>query len=137
MLQPRKTKFRTQHQGHMSGKALRGNEVSSGEYGLMSLESSWITSKQIESARRAIAHHTKRTGKIWVKIFPHKPITNKAAGTRMGSGKGSVSEYVAVIRPGTVMFEIAGVSEKVAKEAFELAHAKLPVKTSFINKTQI
>jgi large subunit ribosomal protein L16 len=118
----------------MTGKALRGNTVSHGEFGLQTLEPSWITSNQIEAARIAMTRYIKRGGQVWIKIFPHKPVTEKPAETRMGSGKGSPEYWVAVVKPGRVMFEIAGVSEEVAREAMRLAMHKLPVKCKFVKK---
>ena len=132
MLMPKRVKHRKQMRGRMKGKALRGNKVSHGEYGLQAVEPSWITSRQIEAARIAMTRYTKRGGKVWIKIFPDKPITEKPAETRMGSGKGSPEYWVAVVKPGRVMFEIAGVSEEVAREALRLASHKLPVKTKFV-----
>ncbi|MDD4135567.1 MAG: 50S ribosomal protein L16 [Candidatus Shapirobacteria bacterium] len=132
MLQPRKTKYRKQFRGKMRGLS-KGNLVAFGEYGLKSLDCSWITANQIEAARRAIAHHTKRNGRIWIRIFPDKPFTEKGTGT-MGAGKGDVKGYVAVIRPGRIMFEVSGVAEVDAKEALRLAAAKLPVKCKIVNR---
>jgi large subunit ribosomal protein L16 len=132
MLQPRKTKYRKQFRGKMRGLS-KGNLVAFGEYGLKSLDCSWITANQIEAARRAIAHHTKRNGRMWIRIFPDKPFTEKGTGT-MGAGKGDVKGYVAVIRPGRIMFEVSGVSEIDAKEALTLAAAKLPVKCKIVNR---
>ena len=134
MLLPKRVKYRRVHRGRMKGKAMRGNFVSNGEFGLMATEPSWITSNQIEAARIAMTRHTKRGGKVWIKIFPDKPITEKPAETRMGSGKGSPEYWVAVVKPGRVMFEIAGVSEEVAREALRLASHKLPIKTRIITK---
>jgi len=135
MLQPKRTKFRKQHTGRNNGTALRGSSVSFGEYGLKSLSRGRMTARQIESARRAITRHVKRGGKIWIRIFPDKPITKKPLEVRMGKGKGSVEYWVAQIKPGTMLFEIEGVSEELAREAFELAAAKLPVKTTFSIRT--
>ncbi|MCD8144921.1 MAG: 50S ribosomal protein L16 [Oscillospiraceae bacterium] len=132
MLLPKRVKYRRQHRGRMKGKATRGNTVTYGEYGLQALEPAWITSNQIEAARVAMTRYTKRGGKVWIKIFPDKPITQKPAETRMGSGKGSPEYWVAVVKPGRVMFEIAGVSEDVAREALRLASHKLPIKTKVI-----
>ncbi len=132
MLLPKRVKYRRQHRGRMKGKATRGNVVNYGEYGLQAMEPGWITSRQIEAARIAMTRYTKRGGKVWIKIFPDKPITEKPAETRMGSGKGSVEYWVAVVKPGRIMFEIAGVSEEVAREAMRLASHKLPVKTKFV-----
>ncbi len=132
MLLPKRVKYRRQHRGRMKGKATRGNVVNYGEYGLQALEPAWITSRQIEAARIAMTRYTKRGGKVWIKIFPDKPITEKPAETRMGSGKGSPEYWVAVVKPGRIMFEIAGVSEEIAREAMRLASHKLPVKTKFV-----
>ena len=130
MLMPKRVKRRRVHRGRMTGKATRGNQVAYGEYGLMSLEPGWITSNQIEAAPR----YTKRGGQVWIDIFPHKPITKKPAETRMGSGKGSVEYWVAVVKPGRVMFELGGVPEETAKEALRLAMHKLPVKCKIVKK---
>jgi len=135
MLQPKRTKFRKQHTGRNNGTALRGSSVSFGEYGLKSISRGRMTARQIEAARRAISRHVKRGGKIWIRIFPDKPITKKPLEVRMGKGKGSVEYWVAQIKPGTMLFEIEGVSEELAREAFELAAAKLPVKTTFSSRT--
>ena len=134
MLMPKRVKFRRMQRGRMTGKATRGNTVSYGEYGLMALEPGWVKSNQIEAARIAMTRYTKRGGKVWIKIFPDKPITEKPAETRMGSGKGSPEYWVAVVKPGRVMFEIAGVSEEVAREALRLASHKLPVKCKIVKK---
>ena len=136
MLQPKRMKFRKQFRGRMKGKAYRGAEIAFGDYGLQALEPAWITSRQIEAARRAIVRHVKRGGKLWIRIFPDKPVTKKPAETRMGSGKGSVDHYVAVVKPGRILFEISGVSEEVAREAFRLAAHKLPIKTQFVAKEE-
>ena len=135
MLQPKRTKFRKQHTGRNNGTALRGSSVSFGEYGLKSVSRGRMTARQIEAARRAISRHVKRGGKIWIRVFPDKPITKKPLEVRMGKGKGSVEYWVAQIKPGTMLFEIEGVSEELAREAFELASAKLPVKTTFSSRT--
>ncbi|MGI6712046.1 MAG: 50S ribosomal protein L16 [Bacillota bacterium] len=132
MLIPKRVKYRRQHRGRMSGKANKGNYVAFGEYGLQALEPGWITSRQIEAARIAMTRFIKRGGKVWIKIFPHKPVTAKAAETRMGSGKGSPEYWVAVVKPGRILFELAGVSEEIAKEAMRLAQHKLPIKTKFV-----
>ncbi|HAJ74243.1 MAG TPA: 50S ribosomal protein L16 [Lachnospiraceae bacterium] len=132
MLMPKRVKRRKQFRGTMRGKALRGNKVTNGEYGLMATEPAWIKSNQIEAARVAINRHVKRNGKVWIKIFPDKPVTAKPAETRMGSGKGTVEYWVAVVKPGRVLFEIAGVPEDVAREAMRLASHKLPVKCKFV-----
>ena len=137
MLQPNgKIKYRRVQRGRMKGKALRGNKVTNGEYGLVALEPAWITSNQIEAARIAMTRYIKRGGQVWIKIFPDKPITEKPAETRMGSGKGSPEYWVAVVKPGRVMFEIAGVAEDVAREAMRLAANKLPIKCKFVTKEQ-
>ena len=132
MLLPKRVKYRRVHRGRMTGKATRGNTVSYGEFGLQALEPAWITSNQIEAARIAMTRYTKRGGQVWIKIFPDKPVTKKPADTRMGSGKGSPEFWVAVVKPGRVMFEIAGVPEDVAREALRLASHKLPIKTKVI-----
>ncbi|HHT62306.1 MAG: 50S ribosomal protein L16 [Bacillota bacterium] len=132
MLIPKRVKFRRQHRGRMTGKANKGNYVAFGEYGLQALEPGWITSRQIEAARIAMTRFIKRGGKVWIKIFPHKPVTVKPAETRMGSGKGSPEYWVAVVKPGRILFELAGVSEEIAKEAMRLAQHKLPIKTKFV-----
>ena len=132
MLMPKRVKHRRVQRGRLKGKALRGNTVTNGNYGLVALEPAWITSNQIEAARIARTRYIKRGGKVWIKIFPDKPITEKPAETRMGSGKGSPEYWVAVVKPGRVMFEIAGVSEEVAREALRLASHKLPCKTKFV-----
>ena len=136
MLLPKRVKYRKQHRGRMTGKATRGNYVAYGQYGLQALEPSWITSAQIEAARIAMTRYIKRGGQVWIKIFPDKPVTTKALGTRMGSGKGTPEYWVAVVKPGRVMFEIAGVSEEVAREAMRLAMHKLPVKCKFVKKEE-
>lgn len=134
MLLPKKVKFRKQQRGSMKGVASAATKVSFGKFGLKSLDRSWITSRQIEAARRAITHEMKREGKIWIRIFPHQAVTATPNETRMGGGKGAVSHYVATVKPGTVMFELDGVSEELAKEAMRLAGHKLPVRTRFISK---
>lgn len=134
MLVPKRAKYRKTFRGRMRGNAHAGTEVSFGEYGLESTERGWVSSKQIEAARRAITHFTQRGGRVWIRIFPDKPITKKAAETRMGSGKGDVYEYVAVIRPGRVLFEMGGVTKDIAKSALRLASHKLPVKARFVEK---
>ena len=134
MLMPKRVKYRKVQRGRMTGAASRGNKVSYGEYGLQATEPAWITSNQIEAARIAMTRHTKRGGKVWIKIFPDKPVTQKPAETRMGSGKGSPEYWVAVVKPGRGMFEIAGVSEEVAREALRLASHKLPCKTKFVKR---
>ena len=132
MLMPKRVKYRRVQRGRMTGKALRGNKVTYGEFGLQAQEPAWITSNQIEAARIAMTRYTKRGGKVWIKIFPDKPVTQKPAETRMGSGKGSPEYWVAVVKPGRVMFEMAGVSEETAREAMRLASHKLPIKTKFV-----
>ena len=134
MLIPKRVKRRRQHRGTMKGKAQKGNVIAYGDYGLVSEELGWIKSNQIEAARIAMTRFIKRGGKVWIDIFPHKPITKKPAETRMGSGKGSVEYWVAVVKPGRVMFEMSGVSEEVAREAMRLAAHKLPVKCKFVKK---
>ena len=135
MLQPKRTKFRKQHKGRNRGLAQVGNKVSFGEYGLKALERGRITSRQIESARRAMTRHVKRGGKIWIRIFPDKPITEKPLEVRQGKGKGNVEYWVALIQPGRMLYEMQGVSEEIAREAFKLAAAKLPLKTTFVIRT--
>ena len=136
MLMPKRVKRRKQFRGSMAGKALRGNTISNGEFGLVSTEPCWIRSNQIEAARVAMTRYIKRGGQVWIKIFPDKPITKKPAGTRMGSGKGAPEQWVAVVKPGRVMFEIGGVSEDLAREAMRLAANKLPVKCKFVKKEE-
>ena len=133
MLMPKRVKFRRVQRGRLKGKAMRGNTVTNGQYGLVALEPAWITSNQIEAARIAMTRYIKRGGKVWIKVFPDKPITEKPAETRMGSGKGSPEYWVAVVKPGRIMFEMDGVSEEVAREAMRLAGHKLPIKTKFIS----
>ena len=137
MLLPKRVKYRRVQRGRLKGKATRGNVVSNGQFGLQALEPAWITSNQIEAARIAMTRYIKRGGKVWIKIFPDKPITAKPAETRMGSGKGSPEYWVAVVKPGRVMFEIGGVSEELAKEAMRLAANKLPIKCKFITKEEM
>lgn len=132
MLLPKRVKYRKQHRGRMTGKALRGNTVSYGQFGLQAVEPGWITGNQIEAARIAINRYLRRGGKVWIKIFPHKSVSKKPAETRMGKGKGSPEYWVAVVKPGRVMFEVAGTTEEQAKEAFRLASHKLPIKTRFV-----
>ena len=136
MLMPKRVKYRRVHRGRMTGKAMRGNTLAYGQYGLQAVEPGWITSNQIEAARIAMTRFTKRSGQVWIKIFPDKPITKKPAETRMGSGKGSPEYWVSVVKPGRIMFEIAGVSEEVAREALRLASHKLPIKTKFVARTE-
>ena len=137
MLMPKRVKRRRVHRGRLTGQANKGNKVAYGEDGLVALEPSWITSNQIEAARIAMTRYIKRGGKVWINIFPHKPITKKPAETRMGSGKGSVEYWVAVVKPGRVMFEMSGVSEEVAREALRLASHKLPVKCKFVKREEV
>ena len=134
MLSPKRTKFRKQHRGRMKGSASKGNTIIFGEYALQASERTWITSRQIEATRRTITRYVKRGGKIWIRIFPDKPITARPAETRMGSGKGAPEYWVAVVKPGHILFEIAGVPENVAKAAMRLASYKLPIKTKFLTK---
>ena len=134
MLLPKRVKYRRVHRGRLTGKAMRGNTVTYGDYGLQATEPAWISSRQIEAARIAMTRYIKRGGQVWIKIFPDKPITQKPAETRMGSGKGTPEYWVAVVKPGRVMFEIGGVSEELAREAFRLASHKLPIKTKFVVK---
>ena len=136
MLMPKRVKYRRVHRGRMTGKALRGNTLAYGEFGLQATEPGWITSNQIEAARIAMTRFTKRSGQVWIKIFPDKPVTKKPAETRMGSGKGSPEYWVAVVKPGRIMFEIAGVSEEVAREALRLASHKLPIKTKVVIRSE-
>ena len=133
MLLPKRVKYRRVHRGRLTGKAMRGNKVTYGDFGLQALEPAWITSRQIEAARIAMTRYIKRGGQVWIKIFPDKPVTEKPAETRMGSGKGSPEYWVAVVKPGRVMFEIAGVSEDIAREAMRLAANKLPIKCKFVS----
>ncbi|WP_217588972.1 50S ribosomal protein L16 [Lentibacillus saliphilus] len=137
MLMPKRVKYRRQHRGRMKGMAKGGTTVAFGEYGLQALESTWITSRQIEAARIAMTRYMKRGGKVWIKIFPDKPYTAKPLEVRMGSGKGAPEGWVAVVKPGKIMFEIAGVSEEVAREALRLASHKLPIRTKFVKREEI
>ncbi|HAV00484.1 MAG: 50S ribosomal protein L16 [Lachnospiraceae bacterium] len=137
MLMPKRVKRRKQFRGSMKGKATRGNVLAYGDYGIIATEPAWIKSNQIEAARVAMTRYIKRGGKVWIKIFPDKPVTTKPLGTRMGSGKGAVEYWVAVVKPGRVMFEIAGVSEEIAKEALRLATHKLPVKCKIVSKADL
>ncbi len=136
MLSPRRTKFRKQQRGRLKGMANRGNKIEFGDFALQATEPCWITSRQIEAARRAMTRYVRRGGKIWIRIFPDKPVTMRPAETRMGSGKGSPEYWVAVVKPGRIMFEIAGISQEVAREAMRLAAQKLPIKTKFIGREQ-
>jgi large subunit ribosomal protein L16 len=132
MLSPKRTKYRRHHRGHLRGKASRGNKIAYGDFGLQALEPCWITSRQIESGRRVLTRYVRRTGKLWIRIFPDKPITIRPAGTRMGSGKGYPEYWVAVVHPGKIIYEITGLSEVFAKQALRTAAYKMPVKTKFI-----
>ncbi|MFZ5376422.1 MAG: 50S ribosomal protein L16 [Patescibacteria group bacterium] len=134
MLQPRKAKYRKQFRGKNKGVASRGTEVNFGEFGLKALSSGWITGQEIEAARKKITYATKRSGKYWVRVFPHKPVTLKPVGVKMGSGKGNINKHVAVVRPGHVLFELGGVTEEIAKDAFKKAAHKLSIKTTMISK---
>lgn len=136
MLSPRRTKFRKQQRGRMRGMAYRGNTINFGEYALQATEPSWITARQIEAARRAMTRYIKRGGEIWIRVFPDKPVTMRPAETRMGSGKGNPEYWVAVVKPGRIMFELSGVAEPIAREAMRLAAQKLPIKTKFITKEE-
>ncbi len=135
MLMPKRVKWRKQMRGRMKGNAQRGNEINFGDFGLMALEPAWIDSRQIESCRRAIVRHIKRRGKVWIRIFPDKPVTAKPAETRMGKGKGSVEKWVCVVKPGRILFEMQGMNEELAREALRLASYKLPIKTKFVTRT--
>lgn len=134
MLMPKRVKYRRVHRGRMKGKALKGNTLTYGDYGIQALGSCWLTANQIEAARRAMTRYIRRGGNIWIKIFPDKPVSEKPAETRMGSGKGAPEYWVAVVKPGRVLFEMSGVSEEVAREAMRLASMKLPIKTKFVKK---
>ena len=134
MLMPKRTKYRKAHRGRLKGIAGRGHTISFGEYGLQALEPCWMTSRQIEAARRAIVRHVKRGGKLWIRVFPDKPVTSKPAETRMGGGKGAVDHWVAVVKPGRMIFEISGVQEDAAREAMRLASHKLPIRTRFVSR---
>ena len=137
MLQPKRVKYRKQQRGRMKGIALRGSTLAFGDYGLKAMEPAWITNRQIEAARVALTRHIKRGGKVWIRIFPDKPVTKKPAETRMGKGKGNPELWVAVVKPGRVMFEIEGIPEELAKRAFQLAAAKLPVKSKFVVRQRV
>lgn len=137
MLIPKRVKRRKQFRGRMTGKATKGNKIAYGDYGLVALEPCWMTSNQIEAARIAINRYTKRGGQVWINVFPHKPVTKKPAGTRMGKGKGNPELWVAVVKPGRVLFELGGVPEEAAKEAMRLAGHKLPIKTKFVSKAEL
>lgn len=136
MLSPRRTKFRKQHRGRMKGNANRGNTLNFGDFALQAIEPCWITSRQIEAARRAITRYVRRGGKLWIRVFPDKPVTMRPAETRMGSGKGNPEFWVAVVKPGRIMFEIAGIPEATAREAMRLAAQKLPIKTKFVTRAE-
>ena len=137
MLMPKRVKYRRQHRGRMKGKAQKGNQLAYGEYGLQSLEATWMTANQIEAARRAMTRYIKRGGNIWIKVFPDKPVSKKPAEVRMGSGKGAPEYWVAVVKPGRMLFEMSGVSEEVAREAMRLAAQKLPIKTKFVKRLEV
>lgn len=134
MLQPKKMKYRKQFRGKMGGKSMRGNTVAFGEFGLKALECGWFSARQIESARKTITHHTKRVGKLWIRTFPDKPTTKKGPGVKMGSGKGDIHQYVAVVRPGRILFELGGLSEVEAREAFRKASHKIPMRTAVVTR---
>lgn len=137
MLQPRRVKFRRAFRGSMGGVATRGQSINFGDYALKAQEAGWVTARQIEAARRAITHYTKRGGRLWIRIFPDKPVSKKPPETRMGSGKGAVDHYVAVVKPGNIIFEIGGIERKIAEEAMRLAGRKLPIEVKFISKEDI
>lgn len=134
MLQPKKQKYRKQFRGHLKGRAGRGFELDFGEYGLKSIGRGWVSGRQLEAARRSITHYTKRGGKVWIRVFPDKPVTAKAAGVRMGGGKGNIAQYVAVVTPGRILFELSGVGEEAAQTALLRAGAKLPVRTKVVRR---
>ncbi|OGC93029.1 50S ribosomal protein L16 [Candidatus Amesbacteria bacterium RIFCSPHIGHO2_02_FULL_47_9] len=134
MMQPKRQKYRKQFRGQMPGNAGRGAKLEFGEYGLKAMDRGWMSARQIEAARKAITHHTQRGGKVWIRVFPDKPVTKKAPGTRMGSGKGDIHEYVTVVRPGLILFELAGVGRSIAQTAFDRAGAKLPFKVRMVEK---
>lgn len=137
MLMPKRVKYRKQQRGRRRGKAYRGSEISFGEFGIKALEPAWLTNRQIEAARVAVTRHIKRGGKVWIRIFPDKPVTVKPAETRMGKGKGAPDHWVAVVKPGRILFELEGVTQGLAREALDLASAKLPIKTKFVTRTSI
>lgn len=137
MLQPKKRKYRKEFRGKIKGNATRGTKVNFGDWGLKALGRGWFTSRQIEATRRTISHHTKRTGKIWIRVFPHKPISRKAPGAKMGSGKGDVEEYAAIIKPGRVLLEIGGIKKELALEALKKAAHKIPMKTRIVKRGEI
>lgn len=135
MFQPKRVKHRKMHRGRMSGKAMTGNQVDFGDYGLKATSVAWVTSRQIEAARRTITRHLRRGGKVWIRVFPDKPVTSKPAETRQGKGKGAVDHWVAVVKPGRIMFEVSGVAEQLARESLKLAAQKLPVSTTILTRT--
>jgi large subunit ribosomal protein L16 len=137
MLMPKRVKYRKQQRGRRRGKAYRGSEINFGEFGIKALEPAWLTNRQIEAARVAVTRHIKRGGKVWIRIFPHKPVTVKPAETRMGKGKGAPDHWVAVVKPGRILFELEGVTQELAREALDLASAKLPIKTKFVTRASI
>jgi large subunit ribosomal protein L16 len=137
MLSPKRTKYRKHHRGNLKGKATRGNKISFGDFGLQALEPCWITSRQIESGRRVLTRYVRRGGKLWIRIFPDKPVTMRPAGTRMGSGKGAPEYWVAVVHPGRVLYEMKGVPENIARQALRIAAYKMPIKTKFLMKADI
>lgn len=137
MLMPKRVKYRRQHRGRMKGKAQRGNTLTYGEYGLQAVSSGWLTANQIEAARRAMTRYIKRGGNIWIKVFPDKPVSKKPAEVRMGSGKGAPEYWVAVVKPGRILFEMSGVSEEIARESMRLAAQKLPIKTKFVKRLEV
>ncbi|MGB2769503.1 MAG: 50S ribosomal protein L16 [Candidatus Zixiibacteriota bacterium] len=137
MLMPKRVKYRKQQRGRRRGKAYRGSEINFGEFGIKALEPAWLTNRQIEAARVAVTRHIKRGGKVWIRIFPHKPVTVKPAETRMGKGKGAPDHWVAVVKPGRILFELEGVTQGLAREALDLASAKLPIKTKFVTRASI
>jgi large subunit ribosomal protein L16 len=134
MLSPKRTKFRKQHRGKLNGKAIRGNKIAFGEFALQALEPCWITARQIEAGRRVLTRYVRRGGKLWIRLFPDKPVTMRPAGTRMGSGKGTPEYWVAVVHPGKIIYEVKGISETIAKQAMRIAAYKMPIKTKFITK---
>lgn len=136
MLEPKKRKFRKEFRGRMRGKALRGSTLSFGEFGLKALEAGWLSSRQIEAGRRAITHSLKRGGRVWIRVFPDKPVSSRPAGQRMGGGKGDIDRYVAVVTPGRIIYEVTGVSEELARGAFLKSAAKMPIKTKFIKREE-
>ena len=137
MLMPKRLKYRKQHRGRMKGKAKGGAQIHYGDYALKAIEPAWVTSRQIEAGRRALVRHMKRTGRLWIRIFPDKPVTARAAETRMGGGKGNVDHYVAVVKPGRIIFEVGGVDEQIARRALELAAQKLPMRTIFLSRSMV